>query len=61
MRFYTDIEAHHAVWDGNKMLEFVNKEYETDNLGEIKILIEAGYRHDQEEIEAEAKPKRVSR
>lgn len=56
MRFYTDVEANHAVWDGHKMLEFVDKVYETDDPGEIKILIEAGYSHDQEE--AEAKPKR---
>ena len=73
MRFYSDMEANHAVWDGNKMLEFANKVYETKDQQEIKLLIKAGYRYDQEkaedkaeeetekEAEVEAKPKRASR
>lgn len=46
MKFYSDIEANLGVWDGSRMIEFANGEYETSDKREIEILLSAGCRHD---------------
>ena len=47
MKFFSDLEANHALWDGKKMLEFVNGEFETSNPKEIELFKKAGYRAEE--------------
>jgi len=57
MKFYSDMEANLGVWNGQKMMEFVNGVYETDDPHEIKLLTSSNYRHDKEEKLKQEKPK----
>ena len=53
MKFYSDIDANLGVWNGQnqKMMEFTDGVYETENKTEIEILQKCGYRYDADEVD----------